>query len=293
MRQSAVQDWANYLIARERAKSKAITESRGYGPALPMHVGFDTGLHGGGSGPSYATPNLPSWVRQPAEFSGVPSSLNAPGYSGLGGGAAAGAGSDPFGINLDDLKYDDQDAYNIYKIYGEPGLQAYYAKKMGWETAGGGGDLATTFGLSEAEWKSLSPEQQASLKNYVSRYDPTGGGGSGDPYAGQKMQLAWAQLAQDKALQEAQIAARRREMAAGIGQNVAQMRMQGWQTGLPWSLPEGSTFAPGLGPGGPLSQLYAMSGSTYNPQDFFLAENNPPSSDQLMNWVSEAMGRFG
>jgi len=239
------------------------------------------------------------------------------------GGTTVGAGAGLPGIP-EDLPYTDPVGWQVYNTLGPEGYSAYLWNKAGIKPSTGGttgpfgmaaedwarlgperqqafmnemagmksADLATWFGLSEGEWKSLSPEQQASLKNYVSRMpDATGAGG--DPYAGQKMQLAWAQLAQERQLAEAQLAARRREMAANIGQSVAQLRQQGWQTGLPWSLPKGSMFAPGFSPGGPLSQLYAMSGSTYNPQEYFLAKNNPPSSDQIMNWVNEAMGRFG
>jgi len=170
-----------------------------------------------------------------------------------------------------------------------PAQQRSYTNKL---TGLTGGDAATLFGLSGQEWQLLSPAQRESLVNYVSRYDPTGGA-SGDPYAGQKMQLAWAQLAQERAMAEAQLAQRRKEMASNIGQQIASMRMQGWQTGLPWSLPKGAAFAPALGPGGPMQQLYALSGATYSPREYLLAKNNPPSSDQLSRWIAEAMGRFG
>lgn len=112
---------------------------------------------------------------------------------------------------------------------------------------------------------------------------------------------AWARLVQEQAFareqMEAQmalerevLAQRRKEMAAGIGEMVAQLVSQNWATGLPWALPEGTRYAPGFEVGGPVDALYGMAGLAYSPTP--LAKYNPPSSDRLMGYVADAIGRF-
>jgi len=112
---------------------------------------------------------------------------------------------------------------------------------------------------------------------------------------------AWARLIQEQAFAREQMAAqmalerevlaqRRREMAAGIGEMVAQLVSQNWATGLPWTLPSETRYAPGFEIGGPVEALYGMAGLNYRPTP--LAKDNPPSADRLMQYVADAIGRY-
>ncbi len=121
-------------------------------------------------------------------------------------------------------------------------------------------------------------------------------------YRGQTLGQNWAQMAQARALEEAQIAAanerarlqqqqRQREMAAQVGQAIAAMQAEVWRQGMPFTLPQGTTYAPGFERGGPVSGLYAMGGSQYTPTP--MAVTNPPTAQEMERWVQDAMRRFG
>jgi hypothetical protein len=99
------------------------------------------------------------------------------------------------------------------------------------------------------------------------------------------------QLAQAWALAQAQLAQQQQEMAAGIGQQVAGLQSQAWSQALPYVLPSGTQHAPGYGYGGPVNVLANIAGAAYKPQK--LAVSNPPSADQMMAWISQAMQQFG
>jgi hypothetical protein len=43
--------------------------------------------------------------------------------------------------------------------------------------------------------------------------------------------------------------------------------------------------------GGPVNVLANIAGAAYKPQK--LAVSNPPSADQMMAWISQAMQQFG
>jgi len=106
----------------------------------------------------------------------------------------------------------------------------------------------------------------------------------------QEQALAREQMEAQMALEREILAQRRKEMAAAIGETVAQLASQNWATGMPWALPEGTRYAPGFETGGPVSALYGMAGLGYTPTP--LAEYNPPSSERLMQYVAEALGRY-
>lgn len=97
-------------------------------------------------------------------------------------------------------------------------------------------------------------------------------------------------LAQQAAYQQAMLEQQRREMAAQIGQAVANMANQSYMDTLGYRLPAGTQYAPGFEPGGTLSQMASMSGLNYNPSKIGVA--NPPTTDELMRTVQEAISRF-
>jgi len=98
------------------------------------------------------------------------------------------------------------------------------------------------------------------------------------------LEQAWM-IAQQQLIQS------QREMAAAIGSQIAAIQGQTWAAGLPHELPRGTQFAPGMGPGGPASRLARMSGSQFAPMR--IAPSPPPSPQQLMTMVQQAMGQFG
>jgi hypothetical protein len=124
-----------------------------------------------------------------------------------------------------------------------------------------------------------------------------GGGGGSGPNA-----FDWAQLAQQKALAEAQaqlqrdlqaqqLAQQRMLAAQQLGQAVAQMQQQGWETALPWQTPKRTLYTPGLGPGGPVAGMASLAGAQFSPQLAVVSE--PPSTGEIMKWIQQAVGKFG
>jgi len=113
---------------------------------------------------------------------------------------------------------------------------------------------------------------------------------------------SYASLAQQKTLQEQQMAQaaelarlqreqQQREMAAMIGRTIAQAMSQQWQTGLPYELPRGTEYAPGMGYGGPMQALQNLAGLQYRPTQ--IAPSPGPSRAQMSAWLDEAISRFG
>jgi hypothetical protein len=105
-----------------------------------------------------------------------------------------------------------------------------------------------------------------------------------------RMRLEEQQMAQAAELARLEREQRAREMAAGIGQFLANQSSQNWNAGLPWTLPKGTQYAPGFEPGGPAARLAQMSGSQYTPPP--LAVSNPPSRETMAAWVDEALQQF-
>ena len=97
-------------------------------------------------------------------------------------------------------------------------------------------------------------------------------------------------LSQQAAYQQAMLEQQRREMAAQIGSQVANMANQSYMNTLGFRLPAGTEYAPGFQPGGVMSQLAGMSGMNYNPSRIGVA--NPPTTDELMRTVQDAISRF-
>lgn len=127
----------------------------------------------------------------------------------------------------------------------------------------------------------------------------TGGGGGGGggaskamtEYQAEQARLAWAELAQQKALQEAQIAAQRRQVAMQIGEALAAQASANWQRGMPYMLPKGTKYAPNFEPGGAMNVLADLGGYGYNPVP--LAEANPPSMSELEGYIRNALSKWG
>jgi hypothetical protein len=128
-----------------------------------------------------------------------------------------------------------------------------------------------------------------------------GGGGADNSLAWAQMEMERQQWADRMALEQQQMAQaaelarlereqRAREMAASIGQFLANQASQNWATALPYVLPKGTQFAPGFEPGGPAARLAQISGSQYTPPP--LAVSNPPSKETLKAWVDDALQAF-
>jgi hypothetical protein len=97
-------------------------------------------------------------------------------------------------------------------------------------------------------------------------------------------------LAQAMQIQQMQLEQQRREMAARIGQAVADMANQSYMNTLGQRLPAGTTQAPGFQAGGPMSALASMSGIGYTPTPIAVA--NPPTTNELMATVQAAINGF-
>lgn len=112
----------------------------------------------------------------------------------------------------------------------------------------------------------------------------------------------WAQLAQQGAYQQAQMqqagelaalarAQQQRQMAAQIGQTIAQLQSQQWQTGLPWELPRGTMYTPGHEPGGPAERMAGVGQFQFTPR--WAQTSRGPSRKEMEKWLSSAISRFG
>jgi hypothetical protein len=97
-------------------------------------------------------------------------------------------------------------------------------------------------------------------------------------------------LAQQAAYQQAMLEQQRREMAAQIGAQVASMANQSYMDTLGQRLPAGTQYAPGFGPTGAMASLAGMSGLPYQATQIGVA--NPPTTDELMKTVQDAISRF-
>lgn len=111
---------------------------------------------------------------------------------------------------------------------------------------------------------------------------------------------AQAQLAAQQAWQAAQaemerqrVAQQRREMAARIGQMVAEQAVTQWGKAMPWRLPAGTSFAPGMGPGGPAARMAQLGGTYYSPQEGRVTPTPVISEEQMNQWMEQAMSRYG
>lgn len=123
-----------------------------------------------------------------------------------------------------------------------------------------------------------------------------GGGAGGDT------PLGWATLEQRKLefernmehlaqVEAARLAQQRQQMASQMGQAITGLQSQQWATGLPWALPDDTTFVPGFEPGGPVGDLARMGGSVYTPPR---AQQWPaPTKAEMEQWLADALARFG
>jgi len=140
-------------------------------------------------------------------------------------------------------------------------------------------------GLSREEfaWQ----QQQAQLAQQLAQQKF---GLSQQQFAGQQ-EYQQQSLAQARMIALQQLAQAQRELAAAIGGQVAGIQAQTWAQGLPFELPRGTQFAPGMGPAGPASRLARMSGSQFTPMR--IAPSPPPSPQELMTLVQQAASQFG
>jgi hypothetical protein len=154
-----------------------------------------------------------------------------------------------------------------------------------------------TLAVAQAKGVNLTPATEAGIRygkpavlGALTTGGGGGGGGGGPMTEYQKAQIAldWAQLAQQKALQEAQLAAQRRAVAMQIGEALAQQASANWQRGMPYMLPKEMQYAPGFEAGGGMQALANLGGYTYNPQQIGAAP-----SPNLESFVREALKRWG
>ena len=110
----------------------------------------------------------------------------------------------------------------------------------------------------------------------------------------QQTQSAADQLKQAWMVAQQELAHAQNVMASQIGTSLSQQQGQMWAQGLPHALPQGTQVAPGFERGGPMSQLYRMSGSQFSPgRTGRISPSPPPSFGKTMGWVKQAMGQFG
>lgn len=109
--------------------------------------------------------------------------------------------------------------------------------------------------------------------------------------AAQQMALAQQQMAFEAEQARLQREQRQREMAQQIGQAIAAMQAELYQQTLPYRLPEGTMYAPGFEPLGPVSAMYRLGGLPYTPTQIPVA--NPPTSKAMQDWIADAVRRFG
>lgn len=98
------------------------------------------------------------------------------------------------------------------------------------------------------------------------------------------------QLAAQQAMEQQALAQRQREMAAAMGQTVANLQSRQWAEALPMTLPKGTMFAPGYGMGGPVHQMAQRAGMTYQPTP--MVESPPPSREEMEAWLEDTIRRF-
>jgi hypothetical protein len=70
-----------------------------------------------------------------------------------------------------------------------------------------------------------------------------------------------------------------------------ELTSRNWETGLPWTLPKGTQYAPGAEPGGALAGIAKAANVGYTPQP--LAVSNPPSRETMNQWLQDALAAFG
>jgi len=170
-------------------------------------------------------------------------------------------------------------------------------------------------GMRQPTWAQYMKEQGITIPNmspqtYLDLPGPYTPGHLGEalvqtPYATDEMDMrteAEKQWEQEQGLREKELAQRmqiaqmeaeleRQQMAAQVGQTVAQLASQNWAAGMPYALPRGTQYAPGFASGGPVHHLAQMSGrSQFTP--FRIAPNNPPSSGELMSIINRAIAGF-
>ena len=106
-----------------------------------------------------------------------------------------------------------------------------------------------------------------------------------------RMALEQQALAQQAELARLQREEQRRQVAMQIGQAMNELTARNWETGLPWTLPKGTQYAPGAEPGGALAGIAKAANVGYTPQR--LAVSNPPSRETMEQWLNDALAAWG
>ena len=106
-----------------------------------------------------------------------------------------------------------------------------------------------------------------------------------------RMALEQQALAQQAELARLQREEQRRQVAMQIGQAMNELTSRNWETGLPWTLPKGTQYAPGAEPGGALAGIAKAANVGYTPQR--LAVSNPPSRETMEQWLNDALAAWG
>lgn len=162
--------------------------------------------------------------------------------------------------------------------------------RIAWERQGQQLDeMMRQFGITTgatADWRQGQlGMQQAQLGQQYAQMQQTG------QYQQGTLAQRWAEMEMQRQQQAAQLAQRRREMGASIGQGIAGLQAQTWAQGMPYALPSGTMFAPGMGPRGPVSEMARRAGVSYTPQR--VAKANPPTRAEMEDWIRSAIERFG
>ena len=202
----------------------------------------------------------------------------------------------------------------IQKLFGQTpeaipgGLDPYRSQQTGAMPPGVQGAASPTTGM-RITWRQ-KPQQEWTMNDWMEfeKYKQDQANEMNEyqiaTIANQQAQLsqAWAiaqmnltqsqaEAAQQAQQAQAQLAQRKREMGAQIGTGIAGMQSQQWAQGLSYQLPKGTMFAPGFGPGGPMSEMARRAGVSYMPPRIPAAP--PPSRREMEQWIADAIAKFG
>jgi len=194
------------------------------------------------------------------------------------------------------LAMDDDELYALYQsqmmqaLTGESYQYLSEEERARAERIGAGLLPRATAGAQDTplDWAEFALSQQMASQTQAYRQAQLAQGRL--PYE-QMTQYQSASLAQQSEQARLQREQQQREMAASLGQAVAAMQAEVWRQGMPYALPRGTTYAPGFERGGPVQGMYASAGLQYRPQPLGVA--NPPSAEQMEQWIQSALARFG
>lgn len=153
--------------------------------------------------------------------------------------------------------------------------------------------------MVQTPWGEMSQEDYDAFMAAIGAF----GGGGADNSLGyaqlaqqqeefaQRMALEQQALAQQAELARLQREEQRRALAMQIGQAMNELTARNWETGLPWTLPKGTQYAPGFEPGGAVEGISRIGNVAYTPQR--LVASNPPSRETMQQWLDDAIAAWG